>query len=453
MAIPDLVIDSQLPHCVWPAMPGAATAQALALQLQLDRSQWLPPDALLAAQLHQFQSLLKFALWNIPYWRDVLQKAGVHAGLPVTAETFARLPVLRRADLQTLGDGLLNTTLGNAHGKLARSQTSGSTGEPIRFYQTDVTSHFWRGLALREHRWQGRDFSGKLAAIRSNIENGTAPNWGTATEFVLRTGPACSLNIRADIDAQLDWLVQEDPDYLLTHPSNLKALASRALARAIKLPRLKQLRTFGEVLSAETIDLCRRAWNAGIADVYSSEEAGYIASQCVHGSYHVQAETLLLEIVDDDGRPCRAGHSGRVLITTLHNFAMPLVRYEIGDYAEPGEACRCGRGLPVLKRILGRHRNMLKLPDGTQHWPSFPEDRWIGIAPIRQLQAVQKALDHVVLRVCAVRTLTGAEQGQLIATFQETLRFPHRITIEEVSNIPRTANANAKFEDFVSEIA
>jgi phenylacetate-CoA ligase len=227
-------------------------------------------------------------------------------------------------------------------------------------------------------------------------------------------------------------------------------LARRALEGGLALPRLKQLRTFGEVLGNDTIAVCRRAWNVSIADIYSSEEAGYIASQCERGTYHVQAENLIVEILDDAGNACAPGQCGRVVITTLHNFVMPLIRYDIGDYAEVGTPCACGRGLPVLRRIVGRRRNMLRLPDGTQHWPSFPEERWVGIAPIEQLQVVQTALDEIVLRVAAKRALTAEENARLIAAFKDTLRFPHGIAIEQVASIPR--KPNAKFEDFVSEI-
>ena len=103
-----------------------------------------------------------------------------------------------------------------------------------------------------------------------------------------------------------------------------------------------------------------------------------------------------------------------------------------------------------MRRIMGRVRNMLKLPDGTQHWPSFPEDRWVGIAPIQQLQVVQKSLDTIVLKVKSARALTAVEMSQLTDTFKTTLKFPHRITIEPVASIVR--NKNAKFEDFISEI-
>lgn len=444
-------LPSAVPLCAWPAVPALAGAQALALQFQLERMQWLSPGALRAAQRPQLMALLDEAQRRIPHWRERLAAAGHDPQHGDPFETLARLAPLQRADVQSNVLALRHPAPPPEHGPPAEGRTSGSTGEPVRFLHTGLTQHFWRALTLREHLWQRRDFSAKLAAIRSNVEDGRAGNWGAATDGLIPTGPCVMLNIRADVDRQLDWLRQEDPAYLITHPSNLLALAERALDRGVRLPGLRQLRTFGEVLTPRTIARSREAWNVGIADVYSSEECGAIAFQCPAGRYHVQAENLVVEIVDDQGRPCAAGSIGRLLVTALHNFAQPLIRYALGDYAAYGAPCPCGRGLPVLERILGRQRNMLRLPDGTSHWPSFPEDRWTGIAPIRQLQAVQRRLDEVVLRVVAGRPLTGAERERLAAVFRETLRFPHAIGIEEVDAIPR--RPNAKFEDFVSELA
>lgn len=440
-------VSGRIPACAWPAIPTDLGAQSLALLYQLERTERLPPKRLRQMQHQQIEALCLEAMRGIPFWKERLEAVGHRAGMPVDEALLGRIPVLTRAEVQRLGEALWNRSHGGVHGGVHEGSTSGSTGMPIRHLQTDLTRLFWRVLTLREHLWQCRDFSGTLAAIRSNVEQGRSATWGVATERVFQTGPAVSLNIREDVAVQLDWLVRERPQYLLTHPSNLRALLRLAAIRGAALPGLLQVRTFGEMLPADTITRCREVWGVGVADIYSSEEIGVIAFQCELGRYHVQAENVLLEILDDRGGPLPAGGVGRVVVTTLHNLAMPLVRYELGDYAALGETCPCGRSLPVLERIVGRKRNMIRLPDGTEHWPSFPEERWLGIAPIRQLQAVQVAIDTVVLRVVADRGLSRNEIDRLEQAFAEMLRFPHRIMVEEIAGIPR--QANAKFEDFV----
>jgi phenylacetate-CoA ligase len=314
---------------------------------------------------------------------------------------------------------------------------------------TAWTQLLWHSLLLRDHVWHGRDLRGKLAAIRSKTDDGEAVDWGVATSPFI-TGPSAVRSLTVDIDEQLDWLVGEDPDYLLTLATNLRELAQRSLELGLRLPRLKQARSFGEMLQPDARNVVRRAWGVVIADSYSSEELGYIALQCPRHEqhYHLQSESLIVEVLDAGGRPCRPGEVGQVTVSTLHNFAMPLLRYASGDYAEVGEPCSCGRGLPVLTRIAGRQRNMLRRPDGVRHWPSFPISAWADAAPVRQIQLVQDAIDHVEARVVMPRDFAGDERALLEQALIRTLGYPFRMTVTRVDSIPR--GAGQKYEDFVS---
>ncbi len=431
--------------------PDHAAASALALQHQLDQSQWWSVAQLQQQQMRQFQSVLRHALETVPCWRERLGNALQNSVDHFDWERFRALPLLTRADVQQLGNHLLSRRIPPEHGGLVNSETSGSTGRPIKRYGTGLTEFFWRAFTLREHLWQARDFSGRLAAIRLKVERGETRGWGPATDLVFDTGPCALLNLRTDLDEQLDWLQAQAPQYLITNASNLLWLAQRSRERGICLPGLLQARSFGGALPDGTRAAVRAAWGVGLADVYTAEEAGYIALQCPHHEhYHVQSEGLIVELLDDDGKPCAPGKIGRVVVTTLHNFAMPLIRYELGDYAEAGEACACGRGLPVIARILGRERNILRLPDGRRHWPSFPTDQWSHAVPvIRQLQIVQKTRADMLLRIVAPRELSEDEARTLIGSLQGCLGHQFRMKIERVDEIARSGNF--KFEDFVSE--
>ncbi len=167
-----------------------------------------------------------------------------------------------------------------------------------------------------------------------------------------------------------------------------------------------------------------------------------------HEHYHLQSESLIVEVLDTDGAPCAPGETGQVVVSTLHNFAMPLLRYASGDYAEAGEPCACGRGLPVLKRIVGRQRNMLRRPDGVRYWPSFPIEAWRRAAPVLQIQLVQDAIDHIEARVVMPRDFAGDERERLAAVLIDCLGYPFRMTLIRVDSISR--GAGQKYEDFVN---
>jgi phenylacetate-CoA ligase len=266
------------------------------------------------------------------------------------------------------------------------------------------------------------------------------------------TGPTYLLNVLSSIEEQADWLRRVNPGYVLTYPSALRATAHVFCERGWTLPELQGLNTFGEILEPECRRECEEQFGVKVVDGYSSQEVGYIAVQCPeHDHYHVQSENVLVEVLDDAGHPCQSGETGRVVVTTLHNFAMPLLRYDIGDYAEVGSPCPCGRGLPVLNRIFGRQRNLLILPDGSRRWPVFdaggrPEE----LPPFFQFQVIQRSPEKIDVLAVRHQPFTEAEIDRLTRFLQQTLGYPFDIDIRCVESIPRSGTG--KFEDFICQV-
>lgn len=449
---------SSVREIFFPAIPDARAAALLALQYQLDSSQWWLPDQLRENQLLQFGHLLSHAVTTVPYYRQMFTDA---SGLPnrITEAFFHGIPISTRDAIQGAGDDCISSHPPEDHGPPQFSTTSGSTGRPVRFARTVITNLFWLALGLREHLWHDREFQEKFAAIRW-FKKGLAqppagissPRWGPIVSPIFDSGPSASLNITATLEQQIDWLWREKPSYLLSFPSNLVALVRHAEAHQQQLPPLKEILTVGETLSTDTKQLLERRWNCKVADVYTCEEAGYLALQCPEaGSYHVQSENVIVEIIDKYGQPCPVGMPGKVLITTLHNFATPLIRYELGDIAEWGEPCSCGRGLPVIKTIHGRKRNRLYLPSGSSVFPYLGEHggiaRLTGIK-VRQFQCIQLTTEDIELRLVLDRPLTAEEQFKVGELMQKNLGYPFRIACKCLDSIP--AGPTGKFEEFIS---
>jgi phenylacetate-CoA ligase len=164
------------------------------------------------------------------------------------------------------------------------------------------------------------------------------------------------------------------------------------------------------------------------------------------------AESTILEVLDSGGRPCKPGEIGRVVVTDLINFATPIVRYDTGDYAEAAGPCPCGRGLPTLKHVMGRERNLIVMPDGNRVWPHLATSRFRDIAPILQYQFIQHDLEHIEARFVAASRLGSEQEDRLKAALQETLGYPFMITFTYFSDeIPRSAGG--KLEQFISKVA
>ena len=428
------------------------------LREQLEQTQWHSANKILAFQRHHLALLVAHAYATVPWYREQWSATGIDANRFDPSRDWHRLPILRRQDIQKADQSLHSTEFPSKHGATYQTGTGGSTGQPVMVRSTDWTQLWFWALTLRDHLWHNRDFSQMLGAIRYSTDPSWAPpygrtasNWGPATAIVGSTGPVAVLSVFADTEAQDLWLRHHTPGYLLTYPSALYALAMQTIDCDLPNPGLLQARTFGELLEPYVRKACRRAWNINVVDLYSSEEVGSIALQCPTGEhYHVQAESLYVEVLDDDDQPCTPGQVGRVVVTALHNYAMPLIRYDLGDYAEVGKACTCGRGLPVLDRIIGRQRNMFILPSGRKIWPSFVMAKDEDPLPPHQFQVVQKAIDQVEIRMVVDAPFTKAQEEQVLQRLRLGMGGEFKYTLAYVDNIPRSPRG--KYEDFLCDI-
>jgi phenylacetate-CoA ligase len=440
----------------WPAIPDPVAANLLAQLAQLEDSQWWTPEQLHRKQLEQFGLLAKHACQQSAFFRSRFEQAGLNAGQAWTAESFCSIPLLTRADLMQQAGSIYCRTVPNLHGTPHKVQTSGSTGQVVTVLRTDATQLMWLASAMREHLWHERDYSGTLAVIKATTPTADDPaqaaqiGWGHPTTLLFDTGPSYAQPLSMDVAQQAAWLARIAPKYLLTYPSNLAALLDRYESGDIAPPSLRQVRTIGETLHPGLRERCKRLGDVGIVDMYSSQEVGLIALQCpVSGLYHIQSENLIVEVLDETGRSCKPGEIGRIVITDLHNFATPLIRYEIRDYAEVGPACPCGRGLPTLTRIMGRRRNMVAFPDGRKHWPLIGAHHYRKIADIRQYQAIQHALDDVEIRLVVEQALTAAQESQLTALVHSAIGYPFPLRFSYFDKeLPKTQGG--KFEEFIS---
>jgi phenylacetate-CoA ligase len=370
-----------------------------ALQAQLRISERLAPAVIRSQQQLLIGQLAMHAHAHSPFWQARLEAAGYRS----QEQWFDALPILTRVEAKSAGQNLFALPSPPSHGRLHHMKTSGSTGTPLEITKTGLAQLFWNAITVRDSLWHQRDLRGKLAAIRVGATRGTHANWGTAYKEYT-TGPGLTFDAREDINAQLDWLLDVQPNVLLTHASNLRALAIRSIERGCQLTNLREARTYSERPAEDLHATVRAAWNVPVTDMYSANEVGYVALQCPHsGLYHVQAEDVLVEIINDNGNPCAVGESGRVIVTSLHNFAMPLLRYDLGDYATVGGACECGRTLPTLERILGRTRNMLRLPGGRTAWPGFPMNTLVKLQAIRELKMIQHSLEEIEIELVLAR--------------------------------------------------
>lgn len=309
------------------------------------------------------------------------------------------------------------------------SKTSGATGIPVQVQRTHLSQLWHSATNIREILWHKRDISESFATIRPHIDREIFQrDWGPAFSLLGKTGPLYAHPVEGDLNC---WLQKIQPGYLLTYPSILESID------LTKLTCLKGIKTTGETLLQK---------HPLIADMYSAEEVGTIAIQCPDNPevYHVM-ENILLEILDEHNNPCEIGETGKVVLTdTTSRY---LHRYEIGDYAQFGE-CHCGRGLQTIGKILGRRRNKVRLPDGSEHWPRIGSLEYRNIAPIKRFQIAQIEKTVLELRLMIDTPLNETQERAFCKLIQTKIGYPFEVRIVYVDTFPR-----GKFEEFVNLVA
>lgn len=452
------LLKSGIPEMVWPAVPPQTGAALLAQLFQLEQTQWLAREAILERQLLQLAQVTAHAYRHSAFYRQVFDHHAIRVDEHWSEEKLRRIPLLTRQTLVEQSANIDSSVVPQTHGTSSGVQTSGSTGQIVAVKRTALNNLMWMALTLRDHLWHQRDFARSAAFIRANTQAqdddaiAKKEGWGPPVSILFDSGPAYRQPLSLSVSEQAAWLLRRDPHYLLTYPTNLSALLDE-FSRLGRFPsQLKEVRTIGEAFSAELRARCADDFALKTVDLYSAQEVGAIALQCpVSGLYHVQAESLIVEVLDDDGTPCREGEVGRIVVTDLHSFATPIIRYEIRDYAEVGVACPCGRGLPTLKRILGRRRNMVTLPDGSRHWPTVGFHAFREIAPIRQYQAIQHSLDSVEMKLVVDAPLTGEQEGLLRTVIRDALGYPFTLWFSYYAQeLPKSRGG--KFEEFISMV-
>ncbi len=443
----------------WPRVPMPGEAPVLLLVNQLQRTQNLSPADLQIRQFAQLRALLSHCLATVPYYRERLSPDLFQLDKALTSEIWTQIPVLTRSDVGSFSAQLESSNPSTSHGKIRDIVTSGATSKPLRTKAANVSNIHLHANTVRNSVWHAYDPAmptGSIVRLSDEqlrqADEDAYQSWMTG--FV--SGPSRYFDVAIPPEGQIAWLKDTRIGLLQTYPSNLRNLILTCQRGDMGLPDLRAITTTGEPLPDDVRTLAHEVLGLSIQDTYVAQEAGVIALQCPeHDHYHVMAESALVEVLDEAGNPSRPGEIGQVVVTPMHNFAMPLLRYALDDYAIVGPPCPCGRGLPTLKRILGRSRNRMTLPNGSRVWVSIGNRSLRAFAPVIQHQITQLGEDAFRVRIVPERPLTPVEEKSVRDHLLSRLSLPgsaENLTLELEYAADIQQNSAGKFEDFMCEI-
>jgi phenylacetate-CoA ligase len=410
----------------------------------LEKSQWWPPQKIAALQDEKLRKLVLYSYEKVPYYRRLFDEKGLKPDDIKTSKDLAALPILTkgliRENLQDL------TAAGFPENQLIKMTTAGSTGEPLFFHCTK-DGQYSCGYAAeqRAYGWAGISMGDKWLSLGIRRQKG---NFLQDVQYRVRRLFERALAIdRWDInEGSLPGLIKRlkrfKPVYFRGFPGFVHLMARVMEDRKMNMVRPKAIVTCGEALQDFQRENVEKAFGCKCYSSYGAAEGFSIAFECpTHNGFHIAAEHFIVEIVDDAGQPVPPGLQGRVLITNLHNYAMPFIRYDIGDIGSlPGISCNCGRGLPLMNLSLAKTTDFLATRSrGTLPGMSLPM-AFFADWGVQQYQVVQDDPEGVTVYLAPAAIFPAGRREALtketVNRFKLVLGDDMDINVKFVDQVP-----------------
>jgi phenylacetate-CoA ligase len=429
-------------HILAPGLDFLRGTQSMKLLQELEESQWWSRDKILDLQNQRLKLLINYAYYNVRYYRNIFDKRGLKPGDIECSFDLVKLPILTKHLIRNNFDEITSESFPVK--ERVRLATGGSTGQPLEFYNTwydntDLTI----AAVQRANSCIGFEFGDRNAGIRSRqIHQTKAGNfWHTPIKFFRRT---LSIDASEEPEEIVRKLEHFQPKFIKGYPSVLEQLARVIQIKGKERIGAEALITGAEQLHNHQRVLFKETFGCDTYSTYGSHEIHLIAFECKeHSGYHIAAENVIVEIVDDNGITMPAGQEGRILITNLHNYVMPFIRYDIGDLGViSDENCPCGRGLPILKSINGRNVDAIKTKSkgiipGIRLWEPFNLLAHLGV---QQFQVVQNTDDKIVIKLVLDKDYSSEYMDVIskraMAEYKPILGEDMAVSIEFVNQIP-----------------
>jgi phenylacetate-coenzyme A ligase PaaK-like adenylate-forming protein len=372
--------------------------------------------------------LLSHAAMYSPYYRDQAWARSFRNG---KMSEFSDLPFTHSSSVKVNTSAFYSSYVPSSDGPVIDKFTSGSIGEPAKIKKT--RTHFSINADENRRLRQGWGFGRQTGFVQTQ----SPPKDGPPGEVVRSSETTNSWKIYSrEPRPTIELLCRTRCSHVSLYPSQAVSI----LELKPSLDFLRLISTVGEVVPPELTKLIAGLPDCAHYDSYGSVETGIIAGKCSQcGNYHIADRHLIVEILDEDDRPVAPGGMGRVVVTPLYNLAMPLLRFELGDFAEIALDTGCSRSRYSLTRIVGREKNLFRLPDGSRVVPMLAAYDVIalGVREYKLLQRSPLEIDFIYVPRSPEVVLTETDVQPLITrNFSPLIKAsPVRVTA-----IPRSTS-------------
>ncbi len=407
----------------------------------LEEAQWWNRERILNERDRQLQSLIAIAYQEVPFYRDLMNEAGVKPEDIQSVSDLQKLPVTTKDMFRA---NFPHRTVRSTGQKTYQSRTSGSTGKNFCVIEDHQTAGRYRAALLLALEWAGWKLGEPhlqtgMTLIR-NLER-------KIKDALMRCNYVSAYDLtNEELDRSLALIEQHNLKHVWGYPGSLYVLALRALEKGLSF-QLRSTVTWGDTLYPQYRQTIEKAFGVRVNDTYGCAEGIQIAAQCGSGTaYHIHSLDTIVEYLDDNHEPVSPGNSGNLIITRLDPGPMPLIRYRIGDIAVSGGSrmCECGRGFEMMESIQGRDTDIVVTPDGNRLIVHFFTGVLEHFPDIDSFQVIQERVDSILIRIVPSSIFTKELENKIVTSLKEKgARL--EINIEIVKEIPFSPSGKRRF--------
>lgn len=371
---------------------------------EIEDLQYKTQDEIRRYQEEKLKKLLSHAYENVPYYNKVLRESEAVIDGNVNLDNFSEIPILTKDIIRKEGKNLYSRDYKSR--KNYENTSGGSTGEPVKFIQ-DKEYDEWNTATKIYYNWMlGKDIGEKEIKFwgsERDIIEGNLTVKDRAINYLYNRKFFNSYNLNEEnINKLIELHNSFKPFCYWSYTDAAFEFSKVVIDRNIKLYPPKFIITTINPLYDDARRSIEKAFECPVYDQYGSREVGSIACQCNEKKeLHTFPWYNFVEILDKWDREVKAGEEGRIIVTNLRNYSMPLIRYDIGDVAISAgySECNCGRNFFSLEKILGRTLGYFKKRDGSLIHSHFIVQRLFFKKWIKRFQIVQDGFEHIVIRI------------------------------------------------------
>jgi phenylacetate-CoA ligase len=394
-------------------------------------------QALIRYQSERLRRLVRHAYECVPYYRNLFDRHRLRPEHIRGVEDLAKIPISSRLEIQAQPPDQI-VVRGIDPESLEVHRTAGSSGVPFAVRRTLAEDRYLFAIRLRAfHKlgWRPSDRWANIGSIKpSQVRSGFVHNLFKRFGSFRPRGFECT----GPLEPLIARLREYRPEVITGYPNVLSRLAQMLTDDDRRWIRPRFVVSESEVMTPVMREYIHRGFSAPVYQFYATWEFNVLGWECPSsGEMHTSADTVLIEVLAK-GDPVPEGGRGEVVCTGLHSYAMPLLRYRLGDVVTRGrEACACGKPYATIRAIQGRMLDYFPLPDGRMIHPYEISAKFIfpDVPLVRQYQLLQERKDRVVLRMVPAPTATAEMMTTLRSRLAELLGPQVTVDILTVDSI------------------